>query len=1090
MNQPTAPPFNPHHSLKITLLLPLMVFGAMGGIGGGWLVHDAMNQELRTQVLSQAKLLTNAINYAAETVSEPTQLQRQVTAIGGERDVDLILVVAGQPARIIASTYRPWLGLTLDALPARRSATELEDALNNRQSLSEFHNETLKLHIIRPLELNDSGSSTGRLNRGAALIYVDTRSMQRTLSRADALLGVWLVMVLASVGGLAYWLVRRRILHPAHRIAETIRQRASGDSSARTNIVTEDEIGVLAQTLDNLLDTQIQAERDLANFYVALRESEAQFRALFHNAGMGIALVDMDGHPVHSNPALQVMLGYSDDELREMAFTEFTHPDDAAKDMNLYRELIAGRRDVYRIEKRYYRKDGQLIYADLTVTLIRNPEGIPQFGIGIVEDITERKAAEDALRTSQTELKERNEILAALNTVADRVYRSLDLHAVAQEAVEAIMRYTGSPSVAFFLLNETEPGLNLIYGKGFSEKALSMASSLPLEGSLSGITVDRGNVVTSVDIATDDRVEPATRDALIAQGLNAVASVPLLFSNRVLGVINLIFENTRNFSELERETLLALGKTIGLAVANAIHVKQIEDEVEERKRTANELQQEREFLKAILDNIQDGIVACNAEGTLTLFNQATEKFHGLPQKPLPPEKWTEHYDLYMPDGATPMRREDIPLFRALNGETVRDVEMVIAPNRGKPRTLIANGQAFYDQNGMALGAVVSMNDITEQKRAEHALRESEERYRRIVETAEEGIWVIDADNNTSFVNRKMMDMLGYTEQEMLGKRLDMFMDIEGQAIASGYLERRRAGISEQHDFKFKRKDGTDLWALIGTNPILDDEGRYMGALAMITDITSRRQAEEEIRKLNEDLEERVRRRTAELEASNRELESFSYSVSHDLRAPLRGIDGWSLALLEDYGKTLDPTAREYLDRVRSEAQRMGELIDDLLTLARVMRSEMQWDQIDLSGIAENQARAMQELEPDRKVKWRIQQGITSQGDPRLLGLVLQNLIGNAWKFTSRHDTAWVEFGITERDDRRVFFIRDDGAGFDMTYAEKLFTPFQRLHRPVDFPGTGVGLAITQRIIQRHGGRIWAEAAVEQGATFYFTLEAP
>ncbi len=253
------------------------------------------------------------------------------------------------------------------------------------------------------------------------------------------------------------------------------------------------------------------------------------------------------------------------------------------------------------------------------------------------------------------------------------------------------------------------------------------------------------------------------------------------------------------------------------------------------------------------------------------------------------------------------------------------------------------------------------------------------------------------------------------------------------------------------------------------------------------DITKRELAEEEVRRLNTELDQRMRERTIELEANNRELESFAYSISHDLRAPLRGIDGWSFALLEDYGGRLDERATQYLNQVRAEAQRMGQMIDDLLQLSRITRAPMEPGPVDLTAIAQSVAAKLQEAQPDRRMEFAIQPGLTANGDSRLLELALTNLLGNATKFTGRRDLAVIEFGCTQQGGEPAFYVRDNGVGFDLALAAKLFHGFQRLHKPSDFPGAGIGLATVQRIIHRHGGKLWAESQVDQGATFYFTL---
>lgn len=252
------------------------------------------------------------------------------------------------------------------------------------------------------------------------------------------------------------------------------------------------------------------------------------------------------------------------------------------------------------------------------------------------------------------------------------------------------------------------------------------------------------------------------------------------------------------------------------------------------------------------------------------------------------------------------------------------------------------------------------------------------------------------------------------------------------------------------------------------------------------EIKERQQAEQREIALNQGLRQAI----VELKAVNKELEAFSYSVSHDLRAPLRSIDGFSQALLEDCSEQLDTIGQDYLRRIRLATQRMGYLIDDLLTLSRVTRSDMHVESVDLSRLASRICTDLQQTHPERQVEFAIQPGLVAQGDTHLLQVVLENLINNAWKFTAKQEYAKIEFGaMPQKNGILAYFVRDDGTGFDMAYSDKLFGPFQRLHASHEFPGNGIGLATVQRIVYRHGGKLWAEAAVEQGATFYFTLVA-
>jgi light-regulated signal transduction histidine kinase (bacteriophytochrome) len=252
-------------------------------------------------------------------------------------------------------------------------------------------------------------------------------------------------------------------------------------------------------------------------------------------------------------------------------------------------------------------------------------------------------------------------------------------------------------------------------------------------------------------------------------------------------------------------------------------------------------------------------------------------------------------------------------------------------------------------------------------------------------------------------------------------------------------------------------------------------------------VTDQRRADDAVRRLNAELERRVTERTAQLEAANQELEAFSYSVAHDLRAPLRGIEGFSQIVIEEHAASLGAEGLAHLQRVRDAARRMTRLVDDLLRLGRVARIELHHERVDLSALAASVADELRRSEPGRPVDVRIEPWLVAHGDPRLLRVALDNLLGNAWKFTARSASAKIELGASDAGPDRAFFVRDNGAGFDTRAAPKLFGAFQRYHTSLEFEGTGVGLAIVQRIIDRHGGRIWADSAVDQGATFFFTL---
>jgi PAS domain S-box-containing protein len=379
-----------------------------------------------------------------------------------------------------------------------------------------------------------------------------------------------------------------------------------------------------------------------------------------------------------------------------------------------------------------------------------------------------------------------------------------------------------------------------------------------------------------------------------------------------------------------------------------------------------------------------------------------------------------------------------------------------------------------------------IRDVSERKRAEAARLAAEAKFRKLVEQALVGTYIIQ-DGRFAYVNPAMLEILGYPEQEMISRPVLDFIAEPDRALALENVRRRLAGEIEsvRYQLRMLRKDGGEVHVEVhGSRSEYDGRPAILGTLL---DITERKLAEERTKQLNEELERRVRERTAQLEAANKELESFSYSVSHDLRAPLRGIDGFSRVLLESYAGKLDARGQDYLQRVRAGSQRMSRLIDDLIELARWTRSTMTRTSVDLSAIAQSVVADLRQADPERKVEVVIAPELRAEGDPTLLRVALMNLLGNAWKFTGKQPEARIEVGRTTHGGVPAWFVRDNGAGFDMAYAGKLFGAFQRLHGQKEFEGTGIGLATVQRVIARHGGRIWAEGAPGRGATFYFTL---
>ncbi|MDK9725045.1 MAG: PAS domain S-box protein [Sterolibacteriaceae bacterium MAG5] len=385
------------------------------------------------------------------------------------------------------------------------------------------------------------------------------------------------------------------------------------------------------------------------------------------------------------------------------------------------------------------------------------------------------------------------------------------------------------------------------------------------------------------------------------------------------------------------------------------------------------------------------------------------------------------------------------------------------------------------------------NMIAALEERELALRESRASYREIFDSVNEVIFQTNARGEWELLNPAWRQVTGIAIEDAVGKPMaSLFHDEERATVEQMYsLMQRGVERDCRFEVRFTRRDGSVGWLNVAQHVRNDESGAFAGTSGILDDITERKLAAERMASLNLELENRVRLRTAELEASNRELEAFSYSVSHDLRAPLRAIDGFSRLIEEDYADKLDDTGRGYFARVRSATQRMSQLIDDLLNLARITRATMNRQPTDLSALAADVLKELTEGEPGRRVEAEIAAGLVANVDPVLVRVVLDNLIGNAWKYSAKRDVARIAVGMetrqTAQGSERVFFVRDNGAGFDMAYADKLFRPFSRLHGTNEFAGTGIGLATVQRVIYRHGGRIWADAVVDGGASFYFTL---
>lgn len=413
----------------------------------------------------------------------------------------------------------------------------------------------------------------------------------------------------------------------------------------------------------------------------------------------------------------------------------------------------------------------------------------------------------------------------------------------------------------------------------------------------------------------------------------------------------------------------------------------------------------------------------------------------------------------------------------------RNVHYQMVKKSGELLDVLLVASAERGPQGELLRSFAVMTDVTEWKAAEKALKESEERYRMIVETSQEGILAVDAEGRVSYANRQFAEMLGLEVGEVVGCLFLEFVDGCLHDEIAAKIKGREKGLSEHYETILLRKGGSRMWASVSAIPVKGPSGEFTGAFAMVSDITKRKQAAEEI----EVLHTRLSARACEMELANEELEAFSYTVSHDLRRPLTAINGFSQVLLELYGPGMDPQCREYVREILNGSIRMNHLIDTLINFSRRSTADSVREEVEITELVEELCAELKRAEPQRKVSLLIQPGVRGMADAHLLRVVLDNLLGNAWKYSAKKELSEIAFGTIDHLGKTAYFVRDNGAGFDMALGDLLFKPFQRLHDARDFEGTGIGLASVQRIIQRHGGQIWAESEPGKGATFYFTL---
>lgn len=869
-----------------------------------------------------------------------------------------------------------------------------------------------------------------------------------------------------------------------------------------------------------------------------LQQSEKRFRTLIENSADALTLLNADGSVFYEGPTVDRLTGYSPSERLGKSGFDNVYPDDLPLVKTAMGELLATPSSSTTIQFRSIRKDGAIWWTEATATNLLHEASVQAVVVNY-RDITERKQAEEKLRESEqcyrTLFEQANDAIF-VETKDDRI---VDANKHACELLGYTKQELMNMKVSDLIAPEIGRESQIIreelvnYGGKPFESVDRRKDGMRIPVEVTNAVISENMALSIVRDITDRKKAQAALQKSEQRNRAIVSALPdLIFEISADGrFLDCIASDPLRFlvppeqaigrrldellpSELAALTLEKVQQTLASGEMQiydySIQLDQKTDyfesrmtplgsdsvlalvrKITERKQVEDELRNSERRFRALAENGTDALTLLATNGTVLYEGPTVKRVTGYSAEDRVGKSALE--TIYPAD--LPLVKDILSQVAAIPGNSKSAQFRSIRKDGSLWWTEGTATNFLHDPNIQAI--VVNYRDVTDRKRAEDELRDSEIRFRILFEHVGVGVALVDIETGRFMrVNQKYSDIVGYTREELERADFSSITHPDDLKDSLDYMERLKSGeISEfSMEKRYYRKDGKIVWVLLIVSPLLSPGRQPETHIAVVHDITERKRteyalqySEAEVRKLNTELERRVAERTLQLEVANKELEAFSYSVSHDLRAPLRTIDGFSRIILDEHASRLDSEVRELLQHIKAESQRMGQLIDALLNLSRMSRAEIRHETVDLSSLAHQVVNSLRQSQPQRLVECVITEGATAHGDARLLLIVLENLLGNAWKFTSRRELAHLEFGLDQRENELVYFVRDDGAGFDLAYADKLFGAFQRLHRSDEFEGTGIGLATVRRIILRHGGRVWAEAEVGKGATFYFTL---